>query len=336
MELLMNLLKATIIAVSVFIPLTGSAGPFDEETIIGTEAIHVNSPLAKPTGSGQSPVPGADGTQSDKIRTSFEKFRDASWFKKLMEKKSGSSFFFGKRNTTIPFGSDGFLVFTKDGMKRAAIYRYSKLTPDERQILEASSQEISTPEGKKVISGKELFAYLATRDPDSLQGFLNVCAKLRSPAYTFEVDGKPRTALSYVMNVVDFSRDRFRAESDPLLKKLMDADRKFSKVSGHGERFPDSWKQKDAVRGGGQISFSPDGTKIDADVDMFNIVRGGKNPFKRIAGIFGHIGEVLMPGKTDPYKVHNLLVRQKSAPSGIILDLPKDSKSLEKLISENQ
>ena len=114
----------------------------------------------------------------------------------------------------------------------------------------------------------------------------------------------------------------------------MENSKKFSKVAGHGDKFPDSWKQKDTIRAGGQLCFSLDGTRLEADVDMFNIAKGGINPFKRLAGIFGHFGEVLMPGKTDPYKVHNLLVKQKSAPSGVILDISKDSKALEKLTIE--
>lgn len=362
----MNSMKKGLAALLIFLPLTVMAGPFDDEA--------VSSPRVDPSPAATIPgiSPGAlipeeyqrlgslsitlkqgdkpqtfSGLQAfalmkDKkenmaksLETFLNRFRHAPWFEKLTGKKGGSSIVFGEKSATMALGSDGFIVFTRDGLDRAAVYRYSRLNDDERRILEASSMEVNTPEGKKTLSGYDLFGYLAVNQPESLQGFFNVCAKLRSSTYTFLADGNPVTALSYVTSVHYFARDRFRAESDPALKTLMAKSKRFSKVKGHGEHFPDSFKQNDVTSAGGQLCFSPDGTSIEADVDMYNIARGGKNPLARLKGFMGHTGEVLMPGKTDPYKIRNMLVKQKAGPSGDLLELPDDSATLEKLVLED-
>lgn len=232
---------------------------------------------------------------------------------------SAQRFFLGDGFASFDLGNGRFLSFDRKDFGRASVFDYGKLHPEERRILGETSMEV-TQDGKKLkLSGPELFGFLALRDPRALLGFLNVCAKLRSPAFTFSDGGTPRTALSFLHGVTYVASDRFRADVDPRLKDLVAQSDRFSGVPGHGAHFPDSFKQKDCLKAGGQMSFSADGTHVEPDIDMFNIAAG--NPFKKVAGALGHFGEVVTPGKTDPFKIHGMLKGQKEPCSAQVLEV---------------
>jgi len=224
-------------------------------------------------------------------------------------------------STVFAFPGDRFLVLDGDSLDRMTWFSYDRLTPDEKRILDKSKIEGCLGKDGKPLTGPALFADLATKNPRALLAFTNLCARLRSPSFVFPFKGETRSALQFIGGLTYQECDRFRAECDPSLATLVGISKRFSKAPGHGEHFPNSFKQNDVTSGGGQFCFSPNGTAVEFDIDMYNI--SAKNPFKKIAGALGHAAEVLTPGKTDPFKVYEQLKGQKIVGSALVGTFPE-------------
>jgi RHS repeat-associated protein len=199
-----------------------------------------------------------------------------------------------------------------DGLNPQPVFDWNRLNDDERRILENTRMVVQQMVGENLepveISGQQLFNHLAENRPDALAGFLNQTAQLSS--ITFEVGGQTRTALSFVQRVVGFAPDRVYAEVDPQLKTLIANDRRFSSAPGH-DGFPDSWKHNRSLKGNLQLSFSKDGSSVDADTDLYNMKVKTKNPLKKIVGVVGHGIEVLDnrgDDVTNPISVYKVLI----------------------------
>lgn len=237
-------------------------------------------------------------------------------------------FFAGLRGVHL---HDGFAVLELSGNRhlvldggkfdRMVSFSYDRLTADERRILEKSRIEGAVGVDGKPLAGPALFAHLAATNPKALLAFTNLCARMRSPAYQFPVKGETRSALQFIGGLTYLECDRFRAECDPTLMTMVSLAKKFSSAPGHGEQFPTSFKQNDVKSGGGQFCFSPSATAVEFDIDMYNIA--ARNPFKKIVGAIGHAGEVLTPGKTDPYKIYNQLKGQDIQVSAVVSGFPE-------------
>ncbi|MBL8148548.1 MAG: hypothetical protein JNN15_01305 [Blastocatellia bacterium] len=242
---------------------------------------------------------------------------------------------FGKDTITARTTNNQRIAFD-DGLNRATVFDYNRLKADEKRVLENSKLTVEVNGEKQVLSGKALFDHLADKNPKALLGFLNISAKLDSAVYTFNVEGSKKTALSYIKSVDFVDQDRFHAVVDPKLKTIIASDTRFSKAPGHGSEFPDSWKENEVAEAGGQTSFSKDGTRVDADIDQFNIKKKGGG-FAKIGSVIGHTGEFLIPGKTDPYKINNILVNdQNISVSSDIYDIskPKEAEKFTQSLGE--
>jgi hypothetical protein len=66
----------------------------------------------------------------------------------------------------------------------------------------------------------------------------------------------------------------------------------------HGDGMSDYGARQWVTREAMQVGFGPDGLFVD--VDRFGVKTD-------VVGIFGHLGEILTPGKTDPFKVGKAL-----------------------------
>ncbi len=189
------------------------------------------------------------------------------------------------------------------------IFDWKNLSADEQRLFNNSSMSFCGPddecddEARPPLQGEMLFNFLAQFHPDSLAGTLNQTAQLE--AITFTVDGKSTSAISFVNSITSFSTDRIEISVNPKLKSLIAADSRFSDAPGHPPSYPDSFKDNQPSKGNVQLSFSKDGRFGEVDTDLYNIK--AKNLGKKIIGAIGHAAEVLVPGKTDPYRVYEIL-----------------------------
>ncbi len=200
-------------------------------------------------------------------------------------------------------------------------FDWSNLTADEQRIFNNSSiqvvdQNSQTTDGGGCLSmvthsGQDLFKYMARNNPTALAGTLNQTAQLAGIKYIDNMG--PRNALSLVNSIQSLEQDRAVFTVAPALKHFISDHDDFSSATGHGESFPDSWKQNKPPYAGAQLSFSRDGRFLEVDTDYSNI-KNRQDLISIVRGIFGHGIEVadnhFNKKKTDPYVVYGMLTKR--------------------------
>jgi hypothetical protein len=162
-----------------------------------------------------------------------------------------------------------------DGLKA-----YSELTPKQQALL---------GEG-----GAARWAALGTKER---AGFIVLSTRM-------EQLGLDTTGLKLKPQPEGIQQDRLLFEPTPALERLKAAvqagidrgDFKKDKPSGdlHGDGMSDFGARQWVTRESMQLGFGPGGAF--ADIDRFGVKTD-------LVGIFGHLGELLTPGKTDPFQV---------------------------------
>jgi RHS repeat-associated protein len=216
-------------------------------------------------------------------------------------------------------GSDTSFDELLDSLNPA--FNWANLSADEQRIFNNSSVTVGQSCSRSgcrpdTRSGESLFNYFAENNPQALAGTLNQTAQLAKIEYVDNMG--TRSALSLVSSITRLDQDRAEFSVAPALKHFISGHDDFSRAEGHGDSYPDSWKQNKPPYAGAQLSFSREGDSLEVDTDYSNI-KNRQDLVSIFRGVFGHAIEVgdnrLNNKKTNPYVVYRMLVKRNIEPN---------------------